>query len=116
MLLRGDKVTKEANNVSTFEARGLEPIKQRVNEKDRTNTKSTEPDRLIIPRDPKRAKKLLHHACDISHHLTSCHNLAVMYKNGDEGVPADEKLAKKYMKRTDANIKNFGGFNNTGTR
>lgn len=37
-------------------------------------------------RDPARAKDLLERGCGLNHG-PCCFNLAVMYKNGDEGVP-----------------------------
>lgn len=109
MLLRGDKVTKTAKNVSPQEARGLEPLAQRENEEDRAvHDPSKEP--YIIPRDPARAEKLLRVACDNGSHVTSCHNLAVMYTQGDDNVPPNPELAELYKKKTLEGIHLFSGF------
>lgn len=107
MLLRGDKVNKFADNVSPDEARGKNPVQKRPNEEDRSRS-DAEP--YVVPRDPKRAEKLLTQACLSGHHVTSCHNLAVMYTVGDEGVPVDEEKATKFKKLTDDKISLFGGF------
>ena len=108
MLLRGDKINKTADNVSPQEARGVVPLTQRDNEDDRTRRDGTDP--YIIPRDPPRAAKLLQQACDRGGHVTSCHNLAVMYTHGDDGVAPDEEKAEHYKKLTKEKINIFGGF------
>jgi TPR repeat protein len=132
MLLRGDKVTKTADNVTPQEAQGLAPIQQRENEPirssaavvtatDVTSTSSSDNKGkkthnnpsvrdYTIPRDPKRAETLLKYACDVGSHVTSCHNLAVMYTHGDENVVADPELAELYKKKTQEKIHLFGGF------
>ncbi|KAJ8612276.1 hypothetical protein CTAYLR_002943 [Chrysophaeum taylorii] len=51
------------------------------------------------PRDVLRAKKYLEIACDEGNG-PACHNLAVMFKRGDEGVPKDDRLFEKYAART----------------
>jgi TPR repeat protein len=107
MLLRGDKVNKTADNVSPQEARGEVPLALRENEEDRALRNQ---DPYIITRDPARAAKLLQQACDRGGHVTSCHNLAVMYTHGDDGVPADEEIAERYKKLTKEKINIFGGF------
>ena len=107
MLLRGDKVSKQADNVSPQEARGLEPVAKRTNEEDRTRKPN---DTRPIPRDPKRAEQLLLQACINGSHATSCHNLAVMYTHGDDGVPADPAKAEEFQQKTDDMVRNFGGF------
>lgn len=109
MLLRGDKVNKTADNVSPQEARGLAPLVQREHEPDRTR----EPARdvpYVVPRNPARARDLLHQACTTGSHVTSCHNLAVMYTHGDDGVPADAEKAEYYKQKTQEKIDIFGGF------
>lgn len=109
MLLRGDRVSKTAGNVSPAEARGAVPLAQRENEEDRTrNPKEDLP--YVIQRDPKRAEKLLLQACNTGNHVTSCHNLAVMYTHGDDGVKADPEKAEHYKKLTEKRIDVFGGF------
>lgn len=107
MLLRGDRVNKTADNVSPQEARGVVPLVHRENEEDRSRRQE---DPYIIPRDPARAAKLLEQACDRGGHVTSCHNLAVMYMHGDEGVLPDEEKAEHYKKMTQEKINIFGGF------
>mgnify|MGYP005846129087 CR=1 FL=1 len=107
MLLRGDKISKEADNVSPQEARGLQPLAKRTNEADRSRRPD---DTKPIHRDPKRAEKLLLQACNSGSHATSCHNLAVMYTHGDDGIPADPAKAEEYQRKTDKMVKEFGGF------
>jgi TPR repeat protein len=107
MLLRGDRVNKTADNVSPQEARGEVPLTVRQNEEDRARGPD---DPYVIPRDPARAEKLLQQACDRGGHVTSCHNLAVMYAHGDDGVPADPVKAEKYKQLTKEKIDVFGGF------
>jgi TPR repeat protein len=107
MLLIGDKVNRTADNVSPQEARGVVPLVRRENEGDRSRR---EEDPYVIERDPARAAKLLQQACDRGGHVTSCHNLAVMYMHGDDGVAADEEKAEHYKKMTQEKINIFGGF------
>lgn len=106
MLLRGDKVSKQADNVSPQEARGFVPLEQRTNEKDRSRKAD---DTKPIRRDPKRAEELLLRACLNGSHATSCHNLAVMYTHGDDGVPADPEKAQEFQRKTDDFVRDFGG-------
>jgi TPR repeat protein len=108
MLLRGDFVNAEADNVSPDEARGLKPVKQRKNEADRKKQQRDE--RISLPRDPQRAEKILLKACDQNGHAPSCYNLAVMYTQGDEGVSKDEEKAKRYQEKTEDLVAKFGGF------
>jgi TPR repeat protein len=108
MLLRGDQVSKTAGNVSPQEARGDAPVVKRENEEDRSRTQKDHP--YVIQRDPKRAESLLLQSCNTGNHVTSCHNLAVMYTHGDDGVPVDEVKAEKYKKMTQERINLFGGF------
>lgn len=108
MLLRGDRVSKTADNVSPQEARGVVPLVSRENEEDRSRHREDDP--YVIARDPVRAAKLLEQACERGGHVTSCHNLAVMYTHGDEGVSADESKAEHYKKLTQEKINIFGGF------
>lgn len=107
MLLRGDRVNKAADNVSPQEARGQVPLTVRENE---DRARRADDPRYTIPRDPARAAKLLQQACDRGGHVTSCHNLAVMYTHGDDGVPADPEKAETYKQLTKEKIDVFGGF------
>lgn len=106
MLLRGDRVSNAADNVSPQEARGQVALVQRKNEPNRA--RSTED--YVIPRDAPRARDLLRQACESGSHVTSCHNLAVMFTHGDDGVPPNEEEAEKYKKLTEEKINVFGGF------
>jgi TPR repeat protein len=107
MLLRGDRVHREADNISPQEARGIASLVKRENEPDRSRTGE---DPYVIPRNPTRAAQLLRQACDHGGHVTSCHNLAVMYTHGDDGVEPDEETAEHYKKLTKEKINVFGGF------
>lgn len=107
ILLRGDKISNTADNVTPQEARGLEPLQQRQNEQDRHRR---EDELTVIQRDPPRAEEYLKRACDTGAHVTSCHNLAVMYYQGDEGVPKDEQKAERYAQKTESMMNQFGGF------
>jgi TPR repeat protein len=108
MHLRGDRVNKQADNVSPQEAAGKAPLTKRENEEDRSRRPEDDP--YVVPRDPKRAQALLQQACERGGHVTSCHNLAVMYSQGDDGVPPDEEKAEKYKRLTKEKIDIFGGF------
>lgn len=108
MLLRGDIVNAEADNVSPDEARGLKDIKKRQNEADRT--KDVNDKRIALERDPIKAKELLEMGCVQRGHAPSCYNLAVMYTMGDDGVPKDEEKAEMYQKKTQDLVDKFGGF------
>ena len=110
MLLRGDKINKLAKNATPKELRGEEPVKQRSNEDDRSANKKEDLD--YIPRDPKRAEELLKAACRTGAHAPSCFNLAVMYSNGDDGVPADSVKAEEYKKKTEQAVQTLGGMGN----
>mmetsp|Transcript_30397 Transcript_30397/g.39232 ORF Transcript_30397/g.39232 Transcript_30397/m.39232 type:complete len:221 (-) Transcript_30397:103-765(-) len=59
-------------------------------------------------RDPARAKSLLEVSCDRGH-APSCFNLAVMYKNGDTGVPSNQEKFKEYKNITEVLVKQAGG-------
>lgn len=108
MLIRGNNVNSEANNITPGEARGIDPIKQRQNESDRAKQNTDK--RVALQRDPKRAEQLLKSSCDVRSHAPSCYNLAVMYSNGDDGVPKDEEKAKQYQEKTEDLVDKFGGF------
>jgi TPR repeat protein len=108
MLLRGDKINKLARNATPKELRGDEPVMHRTNEDDRTANPGE--DHEYIRRDPKRAEQLLSLACRTGAHAPSCFNLAVMYENGDDGVPADPIKADEYKKKTERAVETLGGF------
>jgi TPR repeat protein len=108
MLLRGDQVNSEADNVTPEEARGLKPVKRRKNEADRG--KNAEDARIALQRDPKRAQQLLTRSCEESGHAPSCYNLAVMYTQGDEGIEKDLEKASVYQAKTEEYVEKFGGF------
>ena len=108
MLLRGDKINKMATNATPDEARGAVPVAERKNEDSRARVDGDGD--TYIPRDPPRAKELLEAACATGAHGPSCFNLAVMYENGDDGVPKDPAKAEEYKKKTEEMIKRFGGF------
>lgn len=107
MLLRGDKINKQAKNATPGELRGVEPVQKRTNEEDRSA--NAREDFEYIPRDPKRAEELLKSACRTGAHAPSCFNLAVMYQNGDDGVPASPEKAEEYKKKTEQAVQTLGG-------
>ncbi|KAJ1446748.1 hypothetical protein M885DRAFT_545370 [Pelagophyceae sp. CCMP2097] len=53
----------------------------------------------VSKRNPLQGLKHLTLACDDGH-APACHNLAVMFKKGDEGIPADAAQFEKYSTRT----------------
>jgi TPR repeat protein len=108
MLLRGDRINKGADNVSPDEARGVVPVTVRQHEADRSR-RADDP-LYVIQRDPVRAAQLLHYACDKGGHVTSCHNLAVMYTHGDDGIDPDPVKAELYKQKTQEKVNVFGGF------
>mmetsp|Transcript_29542 Transcript_29542/g.42251 ORF Transcript_29542/g.42251 Transcript_29542/m.42251 type:complete len:327 (-) Transcript_29542:179-1159(-) len=106
MLLRGERIAPEANNISPLEAQGLEEVKKRKGEEDRR--RKNDDARIVLKRDPKRAKSLLELACN-SGNPTACYNLAVMYNIGDEGIPSDQPKSEEYQKKTEELVKALGG-------
>lgn len=108
MLLRGDHVSPDATNVTPQEASGKVEIAKRENEADRQKRQGDK--RTALPRDPPRAEKLLLDACMTSGHAPSCYNLAVMYNNGDDGVPADPEKAQQFQTKVEEMVSKFGGF------
>jgi len=109
MLLKGAHVDPSADNVSPMEAKGEVEITKRKGEIDRRRKLSDK--RKIMPRDPPRAERLFQKACDRGHG-PSCFNLAVMYNQGDEGVPVDLEKHEKYKKKTEEHVKMYGGLFN----
>ncbi|KAL7530903.1 hypothetical protein ACHAWF_003554 [Thalassiosira exigua] len=107
MLLRGDRVNSDADNVSPEEARGTRRLLKRENEGSRVKLASDK--RTSLERDPKLAERLLEMGCSRGH-SPSCYNLAVMYMQGDEGVEKDDERAKEYQAKTEELVKQFGGF------
>jgi len=108
MLLRGNLVSSEAENVTAAEAQGMDNVRQRKNEPSRVKDKNDS--RVALERDPDRAEQLLLLACNEREHAPSCYNLAVMYAQGDTGIPVDDEKAKKYKEKTEEVVKNRGGF------
>ena len=106
MLLRGDHVSSEADNVSPSEARGRTDVQARQNEQDRR--KGADDRRKALQRDPPRSERLLQQGCDRGH-APSCYNLAVMYTQGDDGVPQSDEKADVYRKKTEDHVERFGG-------
>lgn len=52
-----------------------------------------------VPKNPPKAAEVLKAACDSSH-APSCRLLAVLFRNGDTGVPPDAALFEQYKQRT----------------
>ena len=52
-----------------------------------------------VPREPAKAIPFFEQGCKLNQ-LQSCRNLAVMYKNGDEGVPKDEAKFNHFKDET----------------
>ncbi|RLN92320.1 hypothetical protein BBJ28_00018454 [Nothophytophthora sp. Chile5] len=61
-----------------------------------------------IKRDAPQAKTFLEKACD-ANFAPACHNLAVMYKKGDAGIPKDETKYEEYRQKTEDLIAQAGG-------
>jgi TPR repeat protein len=106
LLLRGDQVNSEADNVTPEEARGAKKLQTRTNEPSREKLASDA--RTSLKRDPQFAEQLLQRGCSRGH-PPSCFNLAVMYTNGDEGIDKNEQKAKEYQDKTEELVKRFGG-------
>lgn len=66
-------------------------------------------------RHPAKAVDYLTRSCERSNHAPSCFNLAVLYKKGDVGVPADQKKFEHYKATTNALIKSSGRVKGTRT-
>jgi TPR repeat protein len=62
----------------------------------------------LLKKDALRASKFYDVACK-SGHAPSCFNLAVMFKHGDVGIPADEKKFEKYKGMTETLVQQGGG-------
>lgn len=60
-------------------------------------------------RQPVEAMNKLKFACKDGNHVKACHNLAVMYRVGDQGVPADAKKFEYYKAKTEELAKHMGG-------
>jgi len=61
-----------------------------------------------IARNPLKAVDYFKASC-ASNHGPSCYNLAVLYKKGDVGIPADEKLFEEYKVKTNTLVTQYGG-------
>jgi len=59
-------------------------------------------------RNPAKALDLLQRAC-AGNHAPSCFNLAVLFKNGETGVKADEAQFQLFKKKTEDLVSRFGG-------
>ncbi|KAL3775976.1 hypothetical protein HJC23_006324 [Cyclotella cryptica] len=82
MLLRGDRVNADADNVTPEEARGEKELIKRSHEANRE--KLVNDKRTSLPRDPLFAQQLLQLGCSRGH-APSCYNLAVMYTQETTG-------------------------------
>lgn len=107
MLLRGDRVSKSTDHVTPQEARGTAPLAVRDHEADRAPRGK---DAYRVRRDPARAARLLQQACERGAHVPSCHNLAVMYAHGDDGVPADPVKAESFKRLTEDTVSRARGY------
>jgi TPR repeat protein len=76
LMLRGDQVNSDADNVTLKEARGLKAVQVRSNE--RSRQKVVRDKRASLKRDPVFAEQLLQRGCSKGH-SPSCYNLTVMY-------------------------------------
>lgn len=65
-------------------------------------------------RNPAKAMTLFEKACK-QNHGPSCFNLAVMFKNGDQGVDINEAKFNQYRDKTNELIKSYGGLGGTKT-
>lgn len=65
-------------------------------------------------RDPPKAAEYLLRGC-AANHGPSCFNLAVMYRFGDKGVPADQAKFEEFKRITDHLVQQFGGLQGTRT-
>lgn len=107
LMLRGDQVNSDADNVTPAEARGFKEVQVRSNERSRQKVASDK--RASLKRDPLFAEQLLQRGCSRGH-APSCYNLAVMYTQGDDGIDKNEEKAKEYQDKTEELVKRFGGF------
>ena len=64
-------------------------------------------------RDPLKAIEYFERSC-AANHAPSCFNLAVMYKNGDTGIPKSEEKFAAYKRKTDELVGVYGSV--TGSR
>jgi TPR repeat protein len=87
MLLRGNKVDSEGDNVTPMEARGETALQKRTNEANREKLKSNK--RTSLPRDPIFAQQS---------------------QGIDEGIEKDEEKTIEYQQKTEELVKRFGGF------
>lgn len=65
------------------------------------------PDNEPHRRDPAKALELLKKACS-ANHAPSCYNLAVMFRQGEQGVSKDEKQFIFYKNKTEDLLGRFG--------
>jgi len=64
-------------------------------------------------RNPEKAIDLLQMGCD-RNHAPSCYNLAILFKNGDDGVPADKQRYEEFKVKTETLV--GGGSSINGTK
>ena len=100
-------MNSDADNVTPAEARGLNAVQVRSNERNRQKVASDK--RASLKRDPVFAEQLLQRGCSRGH-APSCYNLAVMYIQGDDGIEKNDKKAKEYRDKTEDLVKRFVGF------
>jgi hypothetical protein len=60
-----------------------------------------------VDRNPTLASQYYDKCCT-HNHAPSCHNLAVLYKKGDVGIPPNEEQFEKYKQRTESLIGSTG--------
>lgn len=65
-------------------------------------------------RDPIKSIEHLERGCR-TNHAPSCYNLAVLYKNGDTGVPQNNEQFEKYKELTTTLVQQYGGLSGTRT-
>ena len=63
---------------------------------------------LCAARDPAKAIPFLIRGCE-RNHIKSCLNLAVLFKNGEPGIPADPIKHEQYRRRTLELKEMYGG-------
>ncbi|GMF12176.1 unnamed protein product [Phytophthora lilii] len=119
---RGDRYPTEVIRVDAFTlincvqdfAKGLEAFKQAC-ERDDANSCNRVATMYLSPglnspikRNIQEAKTYLEKACD-ANFAPACHNLAVMYKKGDESIPKDQSKYEEYRAKTEKLIEQAGG-------
>lgn len=75
----------------------------------RSRAKHAKDERKPLQRNPRKALDVLLHACNELNHGGACHNVAVMYTQGDDGVPADPVKAQYYKEKTEKLLNSGAG-------